>query len=106
MPRKIRKGDTVKVLHGRDRGKTGKVMKLLDDKDKKRALVEQINIMKKHSKPTQKVPQGGIIEKEASVDMSNLMLMCGRCHKATRPKVKKLENASRVRICRHCGEII
>ena len=104
MPVRIKKGDTVKVLQGRDRGKTGKVIKMMVDKEK--ALVEQINIVKKHSKPTQTAPQGGIIEKEAPVKLSNLMLVCGRCHKGTRPKVKKLENANRVRICRHCGEII
>lgn len=104
MPVRIRKGDTVKILKGRDRGKTGKVIRVMNDKDT--ALVEQINIVKKHSKPSQTAPQGGIIEKEAPVDVSNLMLVCGRCHKGTRPKVKKLENANRVRICRHCGEII
>ena len=104
MPRHIRKGDTVKMLSGRDKGKTGKVIRVITDK--KKALVEQINIVKKHSKPTQKAPQGGIIEKETPVDMSNMMLVCGRCHKGTRLKVKKLENANRVRICRHCGEII
>jgi large subunit ribosomal protein L24 len=104
MPLRIRKNDTVKVLTGRDRGKTGKVIKVLTDDGK--ALVEQINIVKRHSKPSQKAPQGGIVEKEAPVDMSNLMLVCGRCHKGTRPKAKTLENKNRVRICRRCGEII
>ena len=104
MPQRIHKDDSVKVLRGRDRGKTGKVIKGL--RDKNAALVEQINIVKRATKPTQKVPQGGIIEKEAAVDLSNIMLMCGRCHKGTRYKVKKLENQNLVRICRHCGEII
>ena len=104
MPVRVRKGDTVKVLTGRDRGKTGKVISV--DSEENVALVEQINVMKRHTKPSQKVPQGGVIEKEVPINLSNLMLVCGRCHKATRPKVKKLENRNRVRICKHCGEII
>lgn len=104
MPMRIRKDDTVKVLHGKYRGKTGKVIKMLSEKST--ALVEQINIVKKHSRPTKQAPQGGIIEKEAPVDLSNLMLVCNRCHKATRLKAKKLKNGKQERICRHCGEII
>lgn len=104
MPWRIRKGDTVKVISGRERGKTGKVIRIFPDKNK--ALVEQINIVKRHTRPSQKAPQGGIIEKEAPVALSNLMPVCGRCRKATRYKVKKIENDKRVRVCKHCGEII
>lgn len=104
MPWRIRKGDTVKVILGRDRGKTGKVIRVLPDKNK--ALVEQINIVKRHTRPSQKAPQGGIIEKEAPIELSNLMLVCGRCRKTTRYKVKKVENDKHVRVCKHCGEII
>ena len=104
MPERIRKDDTVKVLSGRDKGKTGKVIRVNTKKNS--ALVEQRNIVKRHQKPSQKAPQGGIIEKEASIDLSKLMLYCNRCHKGTRPKIKKLENQNRVRVCRHCGEII
>jgi large subunit ribosomal protein L24 len=92
------------VLTGRDRGKTGKVIKVLHEKNE--ALVEQINLMKRSTKPTQKAPQGGVIEKEVPVHLSNLILVCGRCHKGSRPRIKRLENKNRVRICRHCGEII
>ena len=104
MPLRIRKDDTVKMLSGRDKGKTGKVIRVITKKNA--ALVEQINIVKRHQKPTQKVPQGGIVEKEAPVALSRLMLFCNRCHKGTRPKIKKLENLNRVRVCKHCGEII
>jgi len=104
MPLRIRKDDMVKVLSGRDRGKTGKVIKIITKKNA--ALVEQINVVKRAQKPSQKFPQGGIVEKEVPVDLSKLILFCNRCHKGTRPKIKKLENETRVRVCRHCGEII
>lgn len=104
MPLRIRKDDTVKVLSGRDKGKTGKVIRI--NTKKNAALVEQINIVKRHQKPSQKAPQGGIIEKEVPINLAKLMLFCTRCHKGTRPRIKKLENNNRVRICRHCGEII
>jgi large subunit ribosomal protein L24 len=103
-PIHLRKGDTVKVLVGRDAGKTGKVLKVFIEKDK--ASVEKLNMVKKHSKATQKNPEGGIVEKEAAIHLSNLMLVCGRCKKSTRLKTKMVEGKKRVRVCRHCGEII
>ncbi len=101
---RIRKGDTVKVLSGREKGKTGKVLKVLVDKNS--ATIEKLNMVKRHSRATQKAPEGGVIEKEAPVHLSNLMLVCGRCRKATRMKVKVVEGNKQVRACRHCGEII
>jgi len=101
---RIRKGDTVKVLAGRESGKTGKVLKVIGKKDS--ALVEKLNMIKRHTRATQKAPEGGIVEKEAAINLSDLMLVCGRCRKATRMKTKVVEGKKRVRICRHCGEII
>ncbi len=103
-PMSILKGDTVKVLIGRERGKTGKVIKVIPEK--KYALVEKLNMVKRHMRPSQKAPEGGVIEKETPIRLSNLMLVCNRCKKATRPKTKVVEEKKRVRVCRHCGEII
>ena len=101
---RIRKGDTVKVRTGRESGKTGKVLKVIGKKES--ALVEKLNMVKRHSRATQKAPEGGIVEKESPINLSNLMLVCGRCRKATRVKTKVVEGRKRVRVCRHCGEII
>jgi len=101
---RIRKGDTVKVLTGRESGKTGKVLKVVGKKES--ALVEKLNMVKRHTRATQKAPEGGIVEKEAPINLSDLMLVCGRCRKATRMKTKVVEGRKRVRVCRHCGEII
>ena len=101
---RIRKNDTVKVIAGKERGKTGKVIRIFPARQ--RALVEKLNLVKRHTKPTTKAPEGGIIEKEASINLSNLMLFCERCNKAIRPKQKRLEDGKGVRICRKCGEMI
>jgi len=103
-PARIKKGDTVRILTGKDRGKTGDVIRVIKDKD--RAVVEGLNMVKRHMRPTQQAPEGGIIEKEAPIHMSNLMLVCTRCKKPTRPKSKTVEGKKKVRVCRSCGEII
>lgn len=102
---KIRKGDTVKVLSGKDRGKEGEVLSV--DVKKGKVTVSQINIMKKAVKPhPQKNPQGGIIELAAPMDVSNVQLICPRCSKTARVTYKKDQEGRTSRKCRKCGELI
>lgn len=104
MKYRIKKDDKVRVVAGKDKGKIGKVLKLL--KDKSRIVVEGINKVKRHSKPTMKNNQGGIIEKEAPIDISNVMVVCNSCLKPARVKIDKLEDGTRVRKCHKCNESI
>jgi len=99
---KIKKGDTVKITTGNDAGKTGRVIKVYLDKD--RVVVEGVNIVKKHARPTQDNPQGGIIEKESSIHISNIMLVVGG--KPTRVGFKSLENGKKVKFAKSTGEVI
>ena len=99
---KIKNGDTVQVTTGNDAGKTGRVIKVYLDKD--RVVVEGINIVKKHARPTQDNPQGGIIEKESSIHISNIMLVVGG--KPTRVGFKSLENGKKVKFAKSTGEVI
>ena len=99
---KIRKGDTVQIISGADAGKVGRVIKVYLDRD--RILVEGINIVKKHTRPSQDNPQGGIIEKEASIHVSNTLLMAGG--KPTKIGYKILEDGKKVRVAKKTGEII
>ena len=99
---KIKKGDTVQVTTGNDTGKTGRVIKIYLDKD--RVVVEGVNIVKKHARPTQDNPQGGIMEKEASIHISNIMLVVGG--KPTRVGFKSLENGKKVKFAKTTGEVI
>lgn len=99
----VKKGDTVLVLSGKDKGKEGKVIEALPKKAK--VVVEGVNKVKRHTKPSQSNPQGGIITKEAAMSSSKVMLVCPACKKATR--IKKNEAAgSFVRVCKKCGEVI
>ena len=100
----IKTGDQVYVISGREKGKRGKVIKILRDKDT--ALVEKLNIVKRHTRPTPKNPTGGIIEKEVGIHVSNLMLYCSKCNGPTRVGRKKLESGEKVRYCKKCGEEI
>ena len=99
----IRKKDKVLVMAGKDRGKQGEVVQVLPDAQ--RVLVAKINFVKRHSRPTQTQP-GGIREKEASIHLSNVMLMCKKCNRPMRPKSDRLSDGTKVRICRKCGEMI
>jgi large subunit ribosomal protein L24 len=101
---RIRKNDMVMVIAGRDRGKTGKVLKMLPDEG--RVLIERLNIVKRHSKPRGAASPGGIVEKEAPIDISNVMYFCDRCNAPVRLAVKAAADGERVRICRRCGETI
>ncbi|MBI5788848.1 MAG: 50S ribosomal protein L24 [Candidatus Schekmanbacteria bacterium] len=100
----IKKGDLVKVIAGKELGKQGKVLKTLPKKD--RVIIEKINIIKRHTRPTQKNQQGGIIEKEGSIHYSNALLVCSKCNNGVRTGVKILEDGSKVRVCKACGEQI
>jgi len=99
----IHKKDKVVVLSGRSRGKQGEVVKVFRDED--RVLISKINFVKRHSRPTQTTP-GGIREKEASIHVSNVMLVCPKCSRPMRPKVDRLSDGTKVRTCRKCGEML
>ena len=100
----IKKGDTVFVLSGKDKDKKGKVIKVFPQK--KKAIVEGINMATKHQKPTAHMQQGGIIEIELPMNTSKLMVVCNRCNKPTRVGHKILDDGSKVRICKKCQEIL
>ncbi len=101
---KIKKDDNVLVIAGKDKGKKGKVRFVYPREH--RALVEGVNLIKTHSKAKQQVKQAGLIEREAPIDFSNMMLMCNRCNHPVRVGFKTLDDGSKVRICRACGEVI
>ena len=100
----IKKDDKVKIIAGKDKGKIGKVLKV--DRKKGGILVEKINIVKRHSKPTQQNRQGGIVEKEMPIQWSNVMVMCGKCVKPARVKIQRLEDGKKIRACVKCGEAL
>ena len=100
----IKKDDKVKVVAGKDKGKIGKVLKV--DRKKDRLLVENINVVKRHTRPTAKNRQGGIVESEATVPWSNVMLMCSKCLSPVRIQMRRLDDGKKVRSCRKCNEII
>ncbi len=100
----IKKEDKVKIIAGKDKGKIGKVLKTV--RKKNRIIVENINMMKIHSKPSATNRQGGIVEREAPIHVSNMMLMCNKCLTPVRIKFQKLEDGKKVRVCRKCNEII
>ena len=100
----IKKNDTVIVLSGEDKGKTGKVLKVFVDEN--RALVEGIRIVSKNTKPSAKNPQGGIVKQEAPIHISNLSLIDPKTGKATRVGIKKNEDGTKVRVSKKSGEVI
>jgi large subunit ribosomal protein L24 len=101
---KIHKDDTVLVIAGKDRGKKGKVRFAYPRQ--KHIIVEGINFIKKHSKAKGAARQGGIIDLEAPLDISNVMLVCAKCSKPARVGYKKLEDGRMVRFCRACREVV
>lgn len=102
MTLRIKKNDTVKVLNGKDRGKTGKILRVFPKEE--RVIVEGVNLVKRHTRPNPKNQQGGIVSREAPFHISNVNLYCARCRKGVRFGVKLLEDGSKVRVCRKCGE--
>lgn len=99
----IKKGDMVQIIAGREKGKTGKVLRVLPDVS--RIVVEKLNIVKRHSRPTQKNPQGGIVEKEAALHYSNVLLLCPKCNRGVRVG-RKVTGDKKLRVCKQCGEAI
>lgn len=96
----VKKGDLVMVITGKDAGKKGKVLLVIPKKG--RVVVEKANMVKRHTKPSQSLPQGGILEKEAPIASSNVMLFCSECNNITRVSMKETE-AGKVRVCKKCG---
>ena len=102
--RKIRKNDEVMVILGRSRGKKGKVLVSIPGDD--RLIVEGINMTKRHTRPRKTMRQAGIIEKEAPLHVSDVKLICKKCNQPARVGFRLLEDKSRVRLCKKCGEVI
>ncbi|MGH7386534.1 MAG: 50S ribosomal protein L24 [Candidatus Rokuibacteriota bacterium] len=100
----VRKGDTVMVVAGKERGKKGKVLRVIPEKG--RVVVERINMIKKHQKPTQKLRQGGIIEREGAIHLSNVMLVDPNSDKPTRVGMKALSDGKKVRVAKRSGEML
>ena len=100
----VKKGDMVVVLSGKDKGKKGKVIEEL--KKKSKVVVEGVNKVKRHTKASQKMPQGGILVKEAALSSSKVMLVCPACDKPTRIKKTAVASGAVARTCKNCGEII
>lgn len=94
----------VMVITGRDRGKTGKVLRVLSGR--RRLIVERLNLVKRHTKPRGAASPGGIVEREAPLEISNVMLMCERCNAPVRAGVKTSTEGDRYRVCRRCGEAL
>jgi large subunit ribosomal protein L24 len=101
--KRLKKGDMVKVITGKEKGKTGKVMKIVIDKDQ--VVVEKLNFVKRHKKPDAK-GKGGIVEKEGPINISNVMFLCNKCDTGVRVGYKILENGGKSRVCKKCNEIL
>jgi large subunit ribosomal protein L24 len=101
---KIKKNDPVLVIAGDDKGKRGKVLKTFPDKG--RAIVEGVNFIKRHTRARKQGQKSGILEKEAPVSVTNLMVVCSKCDKGVRVGARVLPDGRRVRICRSCGEML
>ena len=99
----VRKGDQIVVIAGKEKGKRGRVMRLLTEKG--RVVIERVNMVKRHTKPTQRNPRGGILEKEGSVEASNVALWCGKCVAPRRAKIDEKEGQKKRRVCVKCGTV-
>jgi large subunit ribosomal protein L24 len=100
---KLKKGDAVKVITGKEAGKTGKILKVIGKENK--IVVEKLNLIKKHQRPDAR-GKGGIVEKEAPLQTSNVMFLCNKCNAGVRIGYKLLDDGEKVRICKKCGEIL
>ena len=101
---RIRTGDTVLVIAGKEKGKTGRVER--QDTEKDRLIIEGVNLVTRHMKPKPGIAQGGRIQKEAPIHASNVVLICNKCNEPTKPKITFLDTGSRVRSCTKCQEVI
>ena len=100
----VRRGDTVGVIAGKERGKRGKVLQVL--RESGRVVIEHLNMIKRHQRPTPKLRQGGIIEREGPLAVSNVLVICGRCDRPVRTGIKILADQRKVRVCKRCGESV
>ncbi len=100
----LKKDDQVEVIAGKDKGRVGKILKVIPADDQ--AVVEKINMIKRHTKPTEMNQQGQIVEREAPIHVSNLQLICPECTKTGRVGKKFLEDGTKVRFCKSCGEAL
>ena len=101
----LKKGDNVEVITGKDAGKTGKVLKVIPEKN--RVIVQGVGFVKKHTRPNpQRNIKGGIAEREAPIHASNVMIVCGECNKRTRIGHKLMADGKKARICRHCQGVL
>lgn len=100
----VKKDDTVAIITGKDKGKTGKVLRVFPAKG--RVIVENLNVVKRHTRPTRTNAEGGIIEKEAPLDASNVQLVCKACNAPTRTGIRVLEDGSKARFCKKCNELV
>jgi large subunit ribosomal protein L24 len=99
----VRKGDTVVVTAGKEKSKRGRVLRVVSEKG--RLVVERVNMVKRHTKPTQANPRGGILEKEGTIAMSNVALWCSKCGKGRRAKAEIREGQKTRRVCVECGSL-
>lgn len=100
----VKKGDTVVVISGKDKGKKGKILAAMPKKN--RVIVEGVNMLTKHQKPSQQLQQGGIIHQEGPIHVSNVMLYCNKDKAGVRVGYKILDNGEKVRVCKKCGEVL
>lgn len=105
----IKKDDIVQIISGNDRGKQGRVLKVYPERNM--IIVEGINFIKRHTRPNQKLPQGGIIEREAPINSSNAMVVCPKCNKLSKTGMKIIKDeaknkTSRIRYCKQCSEML
>jgi large subunit ribosomal protein L24 len=101
---RLKKDDLVEVVTGKERGKTGKILKVI--RDKNQVVVEKVNMIKRHTRPSPATGQGGIVEKEAPLQVSKVMLICPKCATATRFRLTKTAEGKKSRVCRQCKELI
>ena len=100
----IKKNDSIVVISGKEKGKRGRVLSVSPSKES--LIIEKINMIKRHMKPSRKYTQGGIIEKEAPIHMSNVMMICPKCAKPTRIGNTSLQGGKKVRVCKKCREVM
>ena len=99
----VRKGDTVVVIAGKEKGKRGRILRVMTEKE--RAVVERVNMVKRHTKPTQANPRGGILDKEGTIEQSNVALWCGKCAAGRRAKAELRDGQKKRRVCVKCGSL-
>jgi large subunit ribosomal protein L24 len=100
----IRRKDSVIVISGKERGKTGKVLRV--HREENSVIIERVNLVKRHTKPRGPQQPGGIVEKEAAIDASNVMILCDKCNAPVRVGRKMLSDGKKIRICRRCKEAL